>query len=1022
MSNARDDRDWLKNNSEGDMPARESVYSPSEEIGSMHYSSENFSTALEYFHKALESVEKTADPDRFRLLLRISDCHRQKGNYTESQQFLDLAKEISEKVATREVLGKIEYREAFLQLMRGQYDDALKTGFNSYRKLKNSDEHGEVASIQILIAHCYLRLGLLSEAEEFFQDALSCFRRVEDRVGIAYAYNNLGLLHKNACRWNRALASFFKSLDIAKSLGLTQHFIRLQINLGVVYLKLRRFPEAISSFQQAVTGAERFGDNFRLTKALFMIGRAFTGAGEFAKAEKSIVRAKAMADEFGYARESALVDESLGDLMFARGRNQEALINYRKALKSAQRIAPQGDLAAENLRRIAEVEFRLNRPGEAMAHISEGIEIATSCGEVFELGYLYRTQGMCRRRLGDLDPARKSLKTSIEMFDRYENPYDKAISQQILARLYIKAGDETSIIKAKHALADSVLGFNQLDDGPGQIVSQILLTSVELKLGNHDDALLAVYEADRIVEEEGNEHFRKALLALRNKIEDRMSCSTTNVLDQFSVLGDIQSGARSRDHLVKGLASTLELILERLGANAGFVAIPAAKGRSFQIATRDGMSRNEAQAILSWYNKTEKNEKSSRSGILVTDVENNPEIAPLRARLDDPRGTLLLQSLGFEGEDLGVLCVRQGFEPARPPMGQDALHFVGAYSSLISLSVYEIVRTERKSRDRSKTTSKGFQNIVTDNKEMIKLLNLSERVAHSDATVLLQGETGTGKGLIAYAIHLLSDRRDRKFMHVNCAALPEQLLESELFGHVRGAFTGAFADKDGLLREAHGGTVFLDEIGKTSLAMQGKLLQFLDSKTIRKVGSNDLLPVEVRIICASKTNLLQKCDEGTFLEDFFYRINDFPLTVPPLRDRPEDVVLLMHHYVEKLSREMGMDVDGVTDEFADRLLAYRWPGNVRELEKVIKRAIILADDGDSLSLEHLAPEVVEARRGNKADKAEVPVTLRQRIEKVEQIEIHEALKLHSWNKSQTAIYLGISYPNLLSKIKRYNIQ
>jgi transcriptional regulator with PAS, ATPase and Fis domain len=494
-----------------------------------------------------------------------------------------------------------------------------------------------------------------------------------------------------------------------------------------------------------------------------------------------------------------------------------------------------------------------------------------------------------------------------------------------------------------------------------------------------------------------------------------MSRATTNVVDQFSVLGDIQSGARSREHLVKGLGSTLALILERLGAQGGFVAIPGANGKSLQIATREGMARGEAQAVLTWYNKSSRSEGSSRNGILVTDVENRPEVAELKDKLGGATGTLLLQALGFEGEDLGVMCVRQLYDPARSPMGQDALDFVGAYSSLISLSVYEIVRTERKNKSRAKTTTKGFQSIVTENKDMIKLLNLSERVAHSDATVLLQGETGTGKGLIAYAIHLLSDRRERAFIHVNCAALPEQLLESELFGHVRGAFTGAFADKEGLLLEANGGTIFLDEIGKTSLAMQGKLLQFLDTNKVRKVGSNELRPVNVRVVCASKSNLLQKCEEGSFLEDFFYRINDFPLTVPPLRDRPDDIELLMHHYLDKFSREMGKSVDGVSDEFLEKLLAYRWPGNVRELEKVVKRALIMADDDEVLSIQHLAPEVAELRERAQAEHTEAPQTLKQRIERIEQREILEALKRHEWNKSQAAIQLGISYPNLLYK-------
>jgi transcriptional regulator with PAS, ATPase and Fis domain len=268
---------------------------------------------------------------------------------------------------------------------------------------------------------------------------------------------------------------------------------------------------------------------------------------------------------------------------------------------------------------------------------------------------------------------------------------------------------------------------------------------------------------------------------------------------------------------------------------------------------------------------------------------------------------------------------------------------------------------------------------------------------------------------------LLSERRDRAFVHVNCAALPEQLLESELFGHVRGAFTNAYFDKDGLLIEANGGTIFLDEIGKTSMAMQGKLLQFLDSGKVRKVGANDFMQVDVRVVCASKSNLLKLVEEGRFLEDFFYRINDFPLTVPPLRERPEDIPLLLHHYLEKISREMSKSIDGTTAAFLTKLVEYHWPGNVRELEKVVKRAIILADDEETLDIRHLAPEVLRGPEQD-AQARRDESTLRERIEQIEQAMILEALRRHAGNKSQVAIHLGISYPNLLSKIKRYNIQ
>jgi len=1015
MSDARDEREWLKKERRDE--ARESIYSPGEEIGEMHFNAENFTTALEYFTNTLARPELTPYPERFRILLRVSDCHRKRGDFVSAEQFLREARAVRAALPD-EAIGRLEYREGYLLLWQGQYDEALKTAFAAYRKLKQSESHGEVAYIQLLIANSYQRLGLVAEAEEFFMDSLSSYRRAEDRVGIAYVYNSLGLLHKNACRWTRALASLSKSLDLAKTLGLSHHLIVVQLNLGVVYSKMRRFEDAISACDAAALGAERLGDQISLTRALLMLGRTQVARGLPGRGEKALLRAQTMAMDFGYPRELALADEYLGELMIARQDYRGARANLDAALEKARRLAPEGDVVAECLRRLADVQYRTGDFTAALASIEEGLRISGQCGERFETGFYHRTHALCLARLGDIDGALRAMSLSTDAFEENANPYEKAVSQQMLARICTRFRTEGVLLKAKAALADSVVVLARLDDSRAQIISHALLCGIERRLGNYDDALLAVYEADRLAADEECARFRRPIAALRRRVETQMSSATRRVLDQFSVLGDIQGGARSRDQLTRGLDATLRLMIERLGARAAFIAIPSSQHRGMQVVVREGMPARDANAIESWYSKRP---DPSRSPLVISELESNPEVAGLCGRIGLTSGTLLFQDLGFDQERLGLMCVHKEGEPHRSAVTQDDLHFVAAYSSLISLSVYELVRSERKGKTvrPSRSAGRGFQSILTENREMIRLLNLAERVAHSDATVLLQGETGTGKGLIAYAVHLLSERRDRPFVHVNCAALPEHLLESELFGHVRGAFTNAYFDKDGLLIEANGGTIFLDEIGKTSMAMQGKLLQFLDTGKVRKVGSNEMMAVDVRVVCASKSNLLKMVDEGRFLEDFFYRINDFPLTVPPLRERKEDIPLLMSHYIDKLSRELERPVEGASPEFIGRLGEYHWPGNVRELEKVIKRAIILAEDGDTLDIRHLAPEVMRSAETEPAPREE---TLRERIEQIEQVMILEAMRRLDGNKSQVAVHLGISYPNLLSKIKRYNIQ
>ncbi|MBI5166542.1 MAG: sigma-54-dependent Fis family transcriptional regulator, partial [candidate division NC10 bacterium] len=235
--------------------------------------------------------------------------------------------------------------------------------------------------------------------------------------------------------------------------------------------------------------------------------------------------------------------------------------------------------------------------------------------------------------------------------------------------------------------------------------------------------------------------------------------------------------------------------------------------------------------------------------------------------------------------------------------------------------------------------------IIGTSPAMRQVLELVEQVAPSSATILLQGESGTGKELIANAIHLGSPRRDRTFIKVNCAALPETLLESELFGYEKGAFTGAAARKEGRFELAHGGTLFLDEVGDLSLATQAKLLRVLQEGEFERLGGTKTLKVDVRLVAATNTNLTQAVKEKRFRGDLYYRLNVITINLPPLRERQEDIPLLAQHFLLTYSRKNNKAIDGFSQEAMDLLLEYPWPGNVRELENIIERAVVLTKGG-----------------------------------------------------------------------------
>jgi DNA-binding NtrC family response regulator len=316
-----------------------------------------------------------------------------------------------------------------------------------------------------------------------------------------------------------------------------------------------------------------------------------------------------------------------------------------------------------------------------------------------------------------------------------------------------------------------------------------------------------------------------------------------------------------------------------------------------------------------------------------------------------------------------------------------------------------------------------LDNIVAVSSEMCKILSLIERLAISDtATVLIQGESGTGKELIAHAIHFRSRRQNMPFITVNCAGFPEHLLENELCGHEKGAFTDAKEVKKGLLEVAEGGTIFLDEIGDMNQTVQAKLLRLIEQKTFRRMGGLKDIKVDVRIIAATNKDLKRLKDEGKFREDLFYRINVVNIKIPPLRERREDILPLTKYFVQKYNEEFHKNVQRISKGVEDFLKGYDWPGNVRELKNVIERAMILGD-GDTLLMEHLPIEILgqASKFGGVIEGIRIPPEGIS-LEKVEEALVRQALKITNGNQTKAARLLDISRDALRYRMQKFGIE
>src|SRR6266446_3726489 len=407
--------------------------------------------------------------------------------------------------------------------------------------------------------------------------------------------------------------------------------------------------------------------------------------------------------------------------------------------------------------------------------------------------------------------------------------------------------------------------------------------------------------------------------------------------------------------------------------------------------------------------------------LVLTDLRmpNGSGLDVLRASRSADAGVPVIVMTAFGSIDEAVQAMKDGAHDflQKPVDSNHLLLIVERALEQARLRTENILLREEWSR------RYGFPRIIGESDAIKRAVAETQRVAQTEANVLFLGESGTGKELFARAVHHLSPRRQKPFVAINCAAIPETLIENELFGHERGAFTGAGDRRLGKVELASGGTVFLDEIGELPLAVQGKLLRVIEERCVDRIGGRAPVPVDVRVVAATNKDLRVAVDQGEFRGDLFFRLAVFPIEIPPLRERGEDVLLLAHHFAAQLGKELRGRAATLSEASLAALRAHRWPGNIRELENSIERACILAD-GSGLEPRDLGFTALEASdpktfgfdtSGSLSAAADRAVAL------VERRKIADALAEHDGNKTRAAETLGVSYKTLLTKIRDYSL-
>ena len=496
---------------------------------------------------------------------------------------------------------------------------------------------------------------------------------------------------------------------------------------------------------------------------------------------------------------------------------------------------------------------------------------------------------------------------------------------------------------------------------------------------------------------------------------------------EVEILSDVAKAFAESLNLEETLESILRVLETHVKLERGAIALLDPESETISIKVAHGLSEESKKQIT--YKVGEGITGlvvQTGKEVVVPDISKDPRFLAKtgqRTREKGQKTAFVCVPIKLEGKTIGAISVDRKVRPADDFDAHVRLLEILATMVAQAVKLNKLVESDRKELQsenerllRELKTKFNIHNMIGTSGAMLEVYRLIEQVANSNATVLIRGESGTGKDLVAHAVHYNSLRVKKPFVKINCTALPETLLESELFGHEKGAFTGAVERKLGRFEMANGGTIFLDEIGDFSLNLQVKLLRVIQFKEFERVGGFETIKSNVRIIVATNKNLEEEIKNGLFREDLYYRINVFPIYMPPLRDRKNDVMLLADFFLEKYAKENHKNINRISTPAIELLTSYHWPGNVRELENCIERAVLLCDQ-DVIRSDHLPPSLQMVEKSKVSSAFSLP----EKVEYLEREMIVDALKNTHGCQRHAAKELGLTERMLGYKIKKYNI-
>ncbi len=900
-------------------------------------------------------------------------------------------------------------RRGMFQLFLAQYSDAessLEEALQAAEKLEDLELRAEC--LQLMGSGHYLQ-GVYDKALKEMEGALAIRRQLGDPQRAGALESNIGLIHLDRGELEAAEEYFKGSLKTFRRIGLRSGEAGNLVNLGLVYTEMGRLERALDFISEALQIRRELANRQGVGTDLGNLGAVWMRIGKFEKAEPLLKQAVEIASEVENKPSLAINECRLAAIATSRGETAEA----RKHLAQARAVTAEGGGSRQKMElcmAAARLHLQQDEAVKALGEVDSALEIATEAGAKNSIieGLAFRAAVLIEKNA--LEEAAEVSARAVALLD--EQPG------------WLECSQEAWFI---HHRALTVLHSSGQKIGDPDAALRRAYTLLREKADAFEDPELRVAFMEGIALHRRIDRDHAELLTRMRVEADARERSFYEIAKSLHAIVDLDP---LLDHL-------LELAIETTRAGKGLILLRD-RDSSLTIRAVRGMQHESVTDATEICQSVIDDVTAGGNPVLATDASSDERFRERDSIISFNIQTLMCVPLSVRDEVLGAVYVDgRGTDS----FSTDDLDFLVSFAQLAAIAIdnanlMKSLKQENLYLRKEVETRYRFQNLVCNSEAMQQLAHLLEKVSRSDVSILVTGETGTGKSMVARAVHYASTRSSKPFVTVDCGALPENLLESELFGHLKGAFSGAVHDRTGLIEEADGGTLFLDEISNTTLDLQAKLLRVLQEGEIRKVGENKLRKVDVRILAATNTPIRKAVREGSFREDLFYRLNVVPVEMPPLRDRKEDIPTLAMIFLEKACERSGRDLMSFTEDAMALLEAAPWRGNVRELENSVEKLVILAEsdriDAESLGL--ILPGLETEKQPAQKKGALVPVAAAEgelpelddfdrQWQEAERDYLLELVEKAAWNLSAAGRLAGVRNRNtLVSRLRKHGIK